>query len=222
MSAHREEWAPPTAVAEVPRFARRMDPGNAMMINELIICVAVIAVVAAFAIDECRDRMTAARLVEPLQNAAILRGLWVEEHAVTGQAPYDSVAYSRGSQSGAPEGSLTRPESLGSVSGLEALRAKAAQAGDAGEQSAGKGEQGVANAIVGISDGVPMASVHRAGLVPPRLLEFRPALRQPDAPVVVWLCDGGPAPPGWSAPTARGPRIPVHLLPTACRKGLTP
>lgn len=197
--------------------------GNAMFVSELMMCIVVVGVAAYLAVDEYADRLRAARLVEPMINAGILRNLWVEDFALAGTAPADSAAYDRDPEGRGQARTAAGSDALGTVSGLEALRARAVQTDDAVEPSAAAGEGSrLRDAVVGISDGVPMAVMHRSDFARPVIIELRPALQAPDAPVVRWLCDDGPPPPGWSAPSPRGPRPPNETLPSVCRKGWKP
>lgn len=197
--------------------------GNMMFLTELMMCVIIIGVVAYLATDEYSDRVRAVRLSDPMMRTGTYRNLWIEEHAHIGVAPADSAAYDRVALGEPVTRSLHGTDALGTVSGLEALRARAAQGVEAVDEApAATAGKGSANAIVGISDGVPMAVVHPRHLAHPVIFELRPALQSTDAPVVRWLCDEGPPPAGWSAPPARTPRPPEELLPSVCRKGWKP
>lgn len=203
--------------------------GNAMFLSELMMCIVIIGVTVYFAVDEYYDRIRAARFVEPMENAGNYRLLWIEEYAERGLPPADSAAYDRAAAKAATRSADAGAESLGSVSGLEALRARAAQGADAGitepsaaAEAAKPARQAGGDFIAGISDGVPMAIMHKRYFEHPVMVEFRPAMQSSDAPVVRWLCDAGPPPAGWSAPPARSPRPPDELLPSVCRKGRNP
>lgn len=204
-------------------LAASASSGNAMFLSELMACVVAIGVVVYFAVDEYADRIRAARFSEPLMNAGTYARLWVEEHALSGRPPLDSVAYDRGPPDATDQAIVPVSDALGSVSGLEALRARAAQGADAGQTAASASEgAAIANAFAGISDGVPMVVVQRRYFARPVIVELRPAMQSADAPVVRWLCSEGPPPDGWTAPPARGPRPPDELLPSVCRKGWKP
>jgi hypothetical protein len=69
-----------------------------------------------------------------------------------------------------------------------------------------------------MSEGVPTAVVNRPFLPRPALVEFRPALRSAEAPVVAWTCGSQPAPAGWAVAASREPAVPDMYLPSVCRQ----
>jgi hypothetical protein len=182
---------------------------------EIYLSVIFIGIFVGAAVAFNLEMVQRARLYDSLAELEIVRHLWIEQFALTGEPPLDSVAYARertATRSGSPE---LEGASIGSIHGLEALRSRAAiEPADVGGAA---NARRAAHTRTGIAGGVPVAAVRHSFMAEPALVELRPALSAPDAPLVHWVCGRLRGPPGWIVPPPAEPQISDRYLPPICR-----
>jgi hypothetical protein len=98
---------------------------------------------------------------------------------------------------------LARSEAA--AAGIEGLRAR---------------KQSSSNAIVGLSNGVPMAVVASSFVSTPSIIEMRPVINPAAPGIVNWLCGRQLSFNGQLAVPPREPAVPPTLLPITCRNRL--
>ena len=76
------------------------------------------------------------------------------------------------------------------------------------------------NAVVGLSNGIPMSVVSSSFVKTPSIIEFRPVVNSTAPAVVNWLCGDQRAFAGTVAAAPREPAVPSDLLPLPCRVNL--
>ncbi len=189
---------------------------NDLLALEFFLCVLTVLAAVTIGVSVYWDGVRRAQTLVSWNHLRPMQLLWLEEHAETGLAPSDAMAY-QGGRAGAAAGATdSEGSALGSIRGLEALRLRAARQDDAGGKDESKKMEGTAT--VGLSDAVPTAVMDRPFVGRPVLIEFRPTLRSDDAPVVSFLCGRERPRAGWSAAAAREPQVPDIYLPSICRQ----
>jgi hypothetical protein len=187
--------------------------------QELMIVIGIIMVVGPAQLVFYVDAVYKAVLVEPLLQMRGPQMAVVERLALTGS--WGEIAQS--------EGSMPRLESqrlkiasqrrIASARDLEETHASLSrtEAMAVDIEGLGSRKQSSSNAVIGLSNGIPMAVVASSFVQTPSIIEFRPIVN-PSAPALVnWLCGHQQSFADQSAVAPREPAVPVELLPFPCR-----
>lgn len=192
---------------------------NARWMLELVISAGIIMLVGAAQIVIDTDAIYKATVMEPVGLMRPLQVEAIERYALTGSWDDPDAGPQTGLAEGMPGAGRERARRIASVRDLEETQAGLSrlELAAAGVEGLGTRRQSSSNAVVGLSNGIPMAVVASAFVPTPSIIEFRPAVNT-DAPGLVnWLCGHQREVAGATAPPPREPTVPDHLLPMPCR-----
>lgn len=190
--------------------------------REMFMVIVIIGVAVALMIPNYANSVFKATLMEPiglmhplkleLLERVALTGTWEDAAAVEFAAPDANPLVRR----------AAGPKRIASARDLEETQAGLArsEAAAAGIEGLGARKQSSSNAVMGLSNGIPMAVVASSFVDQPSIVEMRPII-DPAAPVVVnWLCGSQLTFRGQRAVAPREPAVPDTLLPITCRNRL--
>ncbi len=190
--------------------------------RELLMVIAIIGIAVALLIPNYANAVFKATLMEPIGLMHPLKLEVVERIALTGTWE-DATGDGLGATDANP---LVRraagPKRIASARDLEETQASLArsEAAAAGIEGLGTRRQSSSNAVMGLSNGIPMAVVASSFVDQPSIVEMRPII-DPAAPAVVnWLCGKQLTFRGQQAVAPREPIVPASLLPITCRNRL--
>jgi Tfp pilus assembly protein PilE len=190
--------------------------------RELLLVIVIIGLVVAVLIPNYANAVFKATLMEPIYLMSLRKMELVESVALTGT--WEDAASDDHIQT------TTQPQlrraagrkRIASARDLEETNVGLArsEAAAAGIEALATRRQSSSNAIVGLSNGIPMAVVASSFVDTPSIIEMRPVIN-PAAPAVVnWLCGRQQSFSGLLAVPPREPAVPDSLLPITCRNRL--
>jgi hypothetical protein len=193
-----------------------------LLMQELMIVVGIIMIVGPAQLMFYVDAIYKAILVEPLIQMHSPQMEVIERLALFGNwdGPAPSEAPATGLES--PIKRMASQRRIASARDLEETHASLSRTEALALDIEGLGsrKQSSSNAVIGLSNGVPMAVVASSFVQTPSIIEFRPIVN-PSAPAMVnWLCGGQQTFAGQPAVAPREPAVPVDLLPFPCRARL--
>lgn len=190
--------------------------------RELLMVICIIGLVVALLIPNYADAVFKATLMEPIGLMQPLKLELVERLALSGTWE-DPTSDERVQAEMKPQTyRAAGRKRIASARDLEETHAGLArsEAAAAGIEGLGARKQSSSNAVVGLSNGIPMAVVASSFVDTPSIIEMRPAIN-PAAPAVVnWLCGRKQSFSSLLTVPAREPAVPETLLPIICRNRL--
>ena len=187
--------------------------------RELMIVIGVIMVAGSAQVVFYADAVYKAALTEPLYLMQPLKEEVIDRLARTGSWDDEFAGEAVASVAG---GRGARGKRIASARDLEETHADLtrteAQAADI--EGLGERRQSSSNAIVGLSNGIPMAVVASSYVQTPSIIELRPVVNPTLPAMVNWLCGRQQEFAGMSSVPPREPVVPVDLLPLPCRARL--
>ncbi len=186
---------------------------------ELMLVVCVIVVCASSQALFYIHTIYKAAMIEPINLMRPLQQQVVERLAFTGvweESTAEGVPLLEPIKSSLRE---SRSRFVASAKGLEELNAGFARSEAAAAEIGGLGSRRStsSNAVVGLSDGSPMAAVATGFLKTPAIIELRPVVNMAEPALVNWACGKQVEIAGIRSRTPREPAVPDTLLPLPCR-----
>lgn len=186
---------------------------------ELVMAAGTIMVAGAAQVVFDADAIFKATVTEPVGLLRPLQWEAVERIALTGgweEPSSDETPTSAAAQLAARG---ARGKRIVSVRDLEETQVglSRSEALAADIEGLGNRRQSASNAVVGLSNGIPMAVVASSFVKTPSIIEFRPVMNPASPALVNWLCGRQLEFAGIAAVPPREPTVPERLLPMSCR-----
>ena len=183
----------------------------------MAVCIVTVAAAAQLALYI--PAMYKVRLAEPWVQFRPPQLELIERLALTGTLDDGAMAIGQAQASTRSTAGGGRGKRIASARDLEETQTGLArsEALAAGIEGLGTRRRTSSNAVVGLSDGVPMVVVASSFLRTPSMIELRPVLNPAGPGVLNWLCGRQLDLAGAVAVAPREPAVPIEFLPSACR-----
>ena len=165
------------------------------------------------------DAVFKAMLMEPIGLMVPLKLEVVERLAITGGWDDAGAGATTARATSGLGGYGARSKRIASARDLEETHAGLArtEAQAADVEGLGARRESSSNAVVGLSNGIPMAVVSSSFVQRPAIFELRPVVNATAPALVNWLCGRQRDFAGASTAPPREPSVPLELLPLPCR-----
>ena len=191
-------------------------------VHELMMVVGILMIVSAAQVVFYADAIYKAMIMEPIGLMLPLKADLVERLALTGT--WDDTAFNGATASpvGVTASRAGRGKRIASAQDLEETNAVLARTTALAAEVVGlEGRrESSSNAVLGLSNGIPMAVVSSSFVKTPSIIELRPVVNTTVPAVLNWLCGNQRTFAGTAAAPPREPAVPSDLLPLPCRVSL--
>ena len=190
--------------------------------HELIMVAGIVMIVGTAQVVFYADALYKAMIMEPIGLMQPLKTELAERLALTGT--WDDTAFNGATAT--PVGVIAsragRGKRIASAQDLEDTNAVLAMTTALAAEVVGLAgrRESSSNAVVGLSNGIPMAVVSSSFVKTPSFIELRPVVNATAPAVVNWLCGNQRAFADTLAAPPREPAVPSDLLPLPCRVNL--